>query len=287
MYYFMFVLGFIFLLWYNYNFYHIYNISRKRALLYSLTFIYGMVGANIMGRIFTAICSAININDSSRLAIFGAVLFAPLFILLTVAIEKMIFRTVELKKQTPEKSSKKSSKKTPARSKSENVSYRDTLDLLTPGLFVTIAFGKIGCAIEGCCFGIECGWGIHSDEIDATVFPVQLFESVTLLLIMVCCYYLKRTRFYRRGMAYPLTAVLYCSSRFGFEFLRYYEPQLRYLLFGMTLWQCLCIVVIIASIVSLCVIYRKEESSPLLSLSFMPKKTGQKDKEKDTAGNSL
>ncbi len=260
MYYFMFVLGFVFLIWYNYNFHHIYGISRKRALWYSLTFIYGMVGANIMGRIYTAVCSANNIEDSSRLAIFGAVLFAPLLILLTVAVEKLVRRFTK----TKEVPSKKATKK-----KVENVSSRDTLDLLTPGLFVTIAFGKIGCLIEGCCFGIECSWGVHSDKIDATVFPVQLFESVVLFLILAGCYYLKRTRFYRRGMAYPLTAGLYCISRFGFEFLRYYESRLRHLLFGMTLWQGLCIVVIVSSVISLCVLYKKEKSSPLPTLHFL------------------
>lgn len=262
MYYFMFVLGFIFLVWYNYNFYHIYGISRKRALWYSLTFIYGMVGANIMGRIYTDICSANNIEDSSRLAIFGAVFFAPLLIILTVAVEKLILRFVKTKQAS-------SKKKTKKKKDVESVSSRDTLDLLTPGLFITIAFGKIGCMIEGCCFGIECGWGIHSDKIDATVFPVQLFESFTLLLVLIGCYYLKRTRFYRRGMAYPLTAALYCISRFCFEFLRYYEPRLRHLLFGITLWQGLCIVVIVSSVIFLCAIYKKEESSPLPTLYFL------------------
>lgn len=259
MYYFMFVLGFVFLVVYNYHFHHIYNISRKRAMWYSLTFLYGMLGANLMGRIFTAICAAKNINDSSRLAIFGAVIFAPVLILLTVAVEKLILHFAK-KKQTASANT--------VRNEPKIVSYADTLDLLTPGLFMTIALGKIGCMNEGCCFGIECGWGVFSSRINATVFPVQLFEAITLLLILLLCSYLKRTQFYRRGMAYPLTAALYCLSRFSFEFLRYYEPRLRHLLFGMTLWQCLCIVVIVSSVISLCVIYRKQESSPLSALSL-------------------
>ncbi len=269
MYYFMFVLGFIFLIWYNYNFYHIYNISRKRALWYSLTFIYGMLGANIMGRIYTAICVANNIDDSSRLAIFGAVLFAPLLILLTVAIEKLIRNIIKSKDTSADKKSKKHV---------EIISGRNTLDMLTPGLFATIALGKIGCHIEGCCFGIECTWGVHSDRIDATVFPVQLFEAITLFLILAGCYYLKRKSFYRRGMAYPLTAVLYCLSRFAFEFFRHYEPALRNLVFGITLWQSLCIVVILVSVIILCILYRKD-SNPLPPLSFIalpPKKSKKK-----------
>lgn len=246
MYYFMFFLGFIFLIWYTYNFYHVYNMSRKRALLYSLTFIYGMLGANIMGRFYTAICVAKNIDDNSRLAIFGAVLFAPLLILLTVLIEKWFLHSI-LKKNA----------------KDYFVSCRDTLDMLTPGLFITLAFGKIGCWYEGCCFGIECNWGIHSNRIDATVFPVQLFESVASVFILLVCHFLKRTHFYRRGMAYPLTALLYCISRFCFEFLRYYIPELRHLLLGITLWQGFCILVIISSVVSLIALYKNRESNPL------------------------
>lgn len=266
MYYFMFVLGFIFLIWYNFSFYHIYNTSRKRALWYSLTFMYGMLGANIMGRIYTAICAAENIDDNSRLAIFGAVLFAPVLILLTVFIEKLCLRKI-----TDNKAEKKVHKK--KKKKSQNkirpVSYRDTLDMLTPGLFITLAFGKIGCMYEGCCFGIECSWGVYSDKIGATVLPVQLFEAIASFVLLGVCYCLKRTRFYRRGMAYPLAALFYCISRFGFEFLRYYIPELRNLLFGITLWQGLSIFVIISSIISLAVLYKKEESAPLPPLSFV------------------
>lgn len=259
----MFVLGFIFLIWYNYCFYHIYNISRKRALWYSLTFMYGMLGANVMGRIYTAVCSANNIDDASRLAIFGAVLFAPILILLTVLAEKWYINFGINKAATKKTSAKNRKIKT--------VSCRDTLDMLTPGLFITLAFGKIGCLYEGCCFGIECSWGIYSDKIDATVFPVQLFEAFTSILILIICYFIKRTRFYRRGMAYPLNALLYCISRFCFEFLRHYIPELRHLLFGLTLWQGLCILVIISSIISIIVLYKKEKSHPLKHLCFLPK----------------
>ncbi len=276
MYYFMFVLGFIFLIWYNFNFYHVYGISRKRALWYSLTFMYGMLGAHIMGRIYTAICVANNIDDDSVLAIFGAVLFAPPLILLTVGIEKTVRRIIKSKQKLTEKDIKKS-----AKNKGEKVNGRDTLDMLTPGLFATIALGKIGCMISGCCFGIECSWGVHSDKIDATVFPVQLFESITLFLILAGCYYLKRTRFYRRGMAYPMTATLYCMSRFCFEFLRYYEPRLRHLFFGITLWQGLCILVVVVSVISLGILYKKGESNPLPPLAFIaaPKKSNKKKKK--------
>ena len=284
MYYFMFVLGFIFLIWYNYNFYHVYNTSRKRALWYSLTFMYGMLGANIMGRIYTAICMAKNIDDNSRLAIFGAVLFAPVLILLTVLIEKWFLRKFAKKDSAKEKPEKKPKKNT----KEQLVRCRDTLDMLTPGLFITLAFGKIGCLYEGCCFGIACSWGVYSHKIDATVFPVQLFEAFASVLMLAVCYFLKRTRFYRRGMAYPLTALLYCISRFCFEFLRHYIPELRHLLFRITLWQGLCIFVIVSSIVSLIVLYKTRESNPLPPLSFAasPAKKTRKNSKKGNKANA-
>lgn len=265
MYYFMFVLGFVFLVWYNFCFYHIYNMSRKRAILYSFTFIYGVLGAGAMGNIYTYICSINNIEDSSRLAIFGAVIFAPILILSTVAVENFSNHYL-----TPP--SRKTSTKKP-KVKIKKSSYADTLDMLTPGLFITLAFGKIGCLYEGCCHGIECSWGVYSDKIEATVFPVQLFEAFTSILILVICYFLKRTRFYRRGMAYPLNALLYCVARFGYEFLRYYTTELRHLFFGITLWQGLCILVIISSLISLLILYKKDTSNPLPHLSFSKKAT--------------
>ena len=274
MYYMMFVLGFIFLIWYNYNFYHVYNTSRKRALWYSLTFMYGMLGTHAMGIIYTAICVAKNINESSRFAILGAVLFTPLLILLTVLIEKWFVYNIN--KNTPvEKNPKRSAK-------SKFVSCRDTLDMLTPSMFITLAFSKIGCLYEGCCFGIECSWGIHSTRIDATVFPVQLFEALASFLILLICHFLKRSRFYRRGMAYPLTALLYCIPRFFFEFLRFYSPEMRHLILGITLWQSLCLLVIIFSIISLIVLYKTTKSNPLPPLSFVasPKKKNKNESKR-------
>ena len=232
---------------------------------------YGMLGANIMGRIYTYICTVNNIKDSSILAIFGAVLFAPILILATIAVEKFLIRAM-----TPP--SRKTSANKP-QTKDKKISYADTLDMLTPGLFITLAFGKIGCLYEGCCFGIECSWGIYSDKIEATVFPVQIFEAVVSILILIVCYFLKRTRFYRRGMAYPLNAMLYCFSRFGFEFLRHYIPELRHLLFGITLWQGLSILVIIASAISLIVLYKNKQSNPLPALSFIAPDSNKMEKK--------
>ena len=140
----------------------------------------------------------------------------------------------------------------------------DTMDLLTPGIFIILTCAKFGCFIDGCCFGVECAWGVHTSyHPDAAVFPVQIFEVASMCIVLLICYFMKRAKSFRRGMAFPLTAAFYTVTRFCWEFFRYYVPQMRNILFGLTFWQLFCVGVFITSVVSLAVLYKKYPSDPL------------------------
>ena len=253
----MYLVGFALMMLLNVFAFRWYATSRKRAILYTLvTYVYGVLGALSMGKIYTAICRMKGVDESSNVAIFGAVIFTPLLLLLTILIERAIVARM------PAKTYKNKHNKTITRPKPV-VSTRDTLDLLTPGIFIILTCAKLGCSVEGCCYGVLCDWGVYSTRAAAMVFPVQIFEVCTMLVVLLLAFLLKRTRFYRRGMAYPLTAALYTVGRFGWEFMRFYAPEMRRLIFGMTMWQFCCVIVFIASVISLIVLYKTGESSPL------------------------
>jgi phosphatidylglycerol:prolipoprotein diacylglycerol transferase len=63
----------------------------------------------------------------------------------------------------------------------------EVLDATTPGLFVAVAIGRIGCFLTGCCAGrLTAGsWGIWSSDrrVGARRVPTQLLESATGLVI--------------------------------------------------------------------------------------------------------
>ncbi len=61
------------------------------------------------------------------------------------------------------------------------------LDASTPGLFLGVAIGRVGCFFTGCCAGIctDSRWGVWSSDrrIGARRVPTQLLESAAGLLI--------------------------------------------------------------------------------------------------------
>lgn len=63
------------------------------------------------------------------------------------------------------------------------------VDAVTPGLFLTVALGRVGCFLTGCCAGrvTASRWGIWSSDqrIGARRIPTQLLESATGLVIGV------------------------------------------------------------------------------------------------------
>lgn len=94
---------------------------------------------------------------------------------------------------------------------------------LVPAVPLFHAFGRVGCLLAGCCYGIAAPagcWGVTSALVGETVLvPVQLYESLGCFLL-----FLLLDRLARRGwLGDRLLAVylcLYALLRFGLEFLR-------------------------------------------------------------------
>jgi phosphatidylglycerol:prolipoprotein diacylglycerol transferase len=96
--------------------------------------------------------------------------------------------------------------------------YRN-IPLLIPPLCFGHAVGRVGCLLAGCCFGTETTFPISVHLHGALRHPVQLYESLLLLVIGIVSFKMivKRVSRFKLIMFY---LVSYSTVRFTLEFLR-------------------------------------------------------------------
>lgn len=122
----------------------------------------------------------------------------------------------------------------------KNVNFFEFADIMTPAIFIGIGFGRIGCLLNGCCYGDRCDlpWGIQfpagsvtfhelvargfvNPNASATfsLHPTQIYSSINgfVLAIVTGVYYWHR-RF--AGDVFGLGCILYALTRVQIEFLR-------------------------------------------------------------------
>ncbi|MFH0876600.1 MAG: prolipoprotein diacylglyceryl transferase [Candidatus Omnitrophota bacterium] len=93
-----------------------------------------------------------------------------------------------------------------------------TLDLMAPYIALAQAIGRIGCFFNGCCYGKPSAWGIYFPVHETALFPSQLLDSFTLLVIFVVLRLFSASR--NKGVVLSLYLVLASLQRFLMEFLR-------------------------------------------------------------------
>jgi len=115
------------------------------------------------------------------------------------------------------------------------------LDFIVPYGALTHAFGRIGCFLNGCCYGKACDlpWAVRFPELPYAVHPTQLYEAFyDLVLFMFLIKRRKRARF--EGEIGLLYFLLYGMGRYMIEFLR--EPGWQWM--GLTSNQWLSVAII-------------------------------------------
>ena len=118
------------------------------------------------------------------------------------------------------------------------VDYRVSLDFAAPVLCIAQAFGKIGCTISGCCEShLEVSWGVYNPYTETTLFPVQIAEGVTALIIAVLVILIaKRHSFRAGGRTMAWMWVMFGPTRVIWEFFRANE-KLFWGLSELALWS--------------------------------------------------
>ena len=106
-------------------------------------------------------------------------------------------------------------------------------DTLTPSLAIGTAFGRVGCFLNGCCYGrpTELPWGVHFppdsfaglDFGNAAVHPSQLYFALAGLVLFGITVLLRR-RLTTPGHLFWLFILLFAITRIPLDFTRAYEP---------------------------------------------------------------
>ncbi len=109
-------------------------------------------------------------------------------------------------------------------------------DIVVPVFFLGEAITRIGCFLNGCCFGTPCEHGLFCvtfppDSAAGSIFqntplhPAQLYSSFYALIVFVTLMLLDRKRHYD-GFLFFLFFILYGIGRFVIDFFRYYESSM-------------------------------------------------------------
>lgn len=118
-------------------------------------------------------------------------------------------------------------------SRSRKLDVVRVLDVFAPAMAAAHAWGRIGCFLNGCCFGSPtgCFLGVTYPEDSAAALrypgaklhPVQLYEAAENVAACGLYWYLVRRG--KRGMAMAAYMCVYGICRFANEFLRGDNPH--------------------------------------------------------------
>lgn len=123
------------------------------------------------------------------------------------------------------------------------------MDLVAPYIALAQAFGRIGCLLNGCCYGIEAGPGcmfaVRSVNDPTMRYPVQIYSAIALFLIfLILRVWQDRKHFV--GEIFLGYCALYSYKRFLIEFMRADNPKIW---FGLTMSQLISIAVLLTAII--------------------------------------
>ena len=123
--------------------------------------------------------------------------------------------------------------------------------MTAPGIILAQAIGKVGCTLNGCCYGGEtaafCAIVYTHPEsfgpIGVPVHPTQIYEIIYNLIVFAVLVRL-RGRFKPDGSLFLIYLSLYSLWRFGISFLREGTP----FLFGLQEAQVIALIVLAIAI---------------------------------------
>ena len=133
-------------------------------------------------------------------------------------------------------------------SKKANLETNKILNWVTPTLPLFHMFGRIGCLLAGCCYGIESSWGVHLyfDADNVYRVPTQLFESFFNIILFIGLLIYERFKIKKGDKYLLLSKYLFCYSvfRFFIEFFR--GDMIRGIWFGLSTSQWISLIFIAA-----------------------------------------
>jgi phosphatidylglycerol:prolipoprotein diacylglycerol transferase len=126
--------------------------------------------------------------------------------------------------------------------------FWNVMDMASPYIALGQAFGRIGCLLNGCCYGIAAPDGFPLGVVfpgSAVVrYPAQIYSSLALILIFVILRLWQDKRRFE-GEVFLGYLMLYSCKRFLIEFLRGDNPRI---LLNLTQAQMMSITVFLIAV---------------------------------------
>ena len=156
---------------------------------------------------------------------------------------------------------------------------RKVMDITAPGIAIAVSIGRIGCFLNGCCYGrvtdscigvsfpsrwyppafvdhLQRGLITKGAGHSLPVIPTQLISALNLFLIFLILWNIRKKKVFN-GFLFSLFIGLYGLQRFIVDFFRHYSEHAMLFKY-LTLSQVLSIILILTSIVVILIGYRKK-----------------------------
>jgi phosphatidylglycerol:prolipoprotein diacylglycerol transferase len=158
--------------------------------------------------------------------------------------------------------------------KVKKASFLPYADVIAPGVGVGIFLTRIGCFLNGCCYGAPAHGtcsvdfptispaGHYQQQMHAAgLYPSQLFESAGGLVIAGILFMLLRGKFFN-GFLFYMMGILYAVLRFAVDYSRYYGPGEHLGPFSHNQVICIIMFVIFGSLIVKNLVFGKSEQKP-------------------------
>lgn len=96
------------------------------------------------------------------------------------------------------------------------------LDVIGPAFLVGHIIGRIGCLLNGCCYGQQCNlpWAIHIHDLLGRYHPAQVYDSLMNLVAVGIILGLERKFRFKPGQVFGLVLVFHGITRMIYEIWR-------------------------------------------------------------------
>lgn len=168
-------------------------------------------------------------------------------------------------------------------------------DLAAPTIVLSLVFGRIGCLLNGCCYGKaapDLPWGIVYPESHSSLFlgmvrmkvhPAPVYASLANLAIFVLVLMLMRRKKFH-GQVLLATMALYAVARFIIEFYR--GDRRGFPIDGISTSQCVAVLAIVIALAAWPLIARSRLSviGAEAGATSLPENAGEKSDADDGQG---
>ncbi|MFH1857185.1 MAG: prolipoprotein diacylglyceryl transferase [Candidatus Omnitrophota bacterium] len=139
--------------------------------------------------------------------------------------------------------------------KKQNLIMGATCDAVVPYVALGQSIGRIGCYLNGCCYGkaTDSFFGVIFPGMTQQVHPTELYLSFFLLIVFVILKKKEEKKVFN-WQIFSLYLILYAVVRFSIDFLR---GDLHPVFFGLSVSQFICAVLFLAGII----IYKTAKSA--------------------------